>query len=183
MVIDVDTIMHDSKAAKAIDSQIEAQRQSYQKDLAKREGDLHATEQDLAKQQAVLAADAFQQRRKDFEQRVNDFQRDVAGKRRSLEQSFNEARLKVQGVLIEIISQIATERRANVVLPKSQVILVDKSMDLTEEALKRLDQKMPTVNVVIAKATPDPAPGAVGATGAPGAVPAKAPAQATPKKN
>jgi len=177
IVIDIEGIMTVSKAAKAIDSQIEAQRQIFQKDVAKREGDLHSAEQDLAKQQSVLAADIFDQRRKDFTQRVADFQRDVAGKRRSLEVSFNDARSKVQAVLFDIVKQIANESGANMVLPKSQVVLFANSMDKSDEALRLLDQKMPTVSVVIAKATPDPAVagGAIGSPAAP--APARAPAK------
>ncbi|HWK47878.1 MAG TPA: OmpH family outer membrane protein [Stellaceae bacterium] len=184
IVVDVEGIMTVSKAAKAIDSQIEAQRQIFQKDVAKREGDLHNAEQDLAKQQSVLAADIFDQRRKDFQQRVAEFQRDVAGKRRSLEVSFNDARGKVQAVLFDIVKQIASESGANMVLPKSQVVLFANSMDKSEEALRRLDQKMPTVSVVIAKATPDPAVAggalAPAANPAPAAAPAKTPAKPKP---
>jgi Skp family chaperone for outer membrane proteins len=157
LVIDINQIMRTAKAAKSVQSQLEKTQAAYQQQITKQEEDLRAQDQELARQRTILAADAFADRRKQFEQKVGDVQKDVQSKRKALDQSYNDAMGKVQAAMVEIVSQIATEKRANLVLPKSEVVLVDKNIDFTEETLKRLDVKLPDVKVNPPSTTAAPA--------------------------
>jgi Skp family chaperone for outer membrane proteins len=57
----------------------------------------------------------------------------------------------VRDTLLKIITDIATERGATLVLSKSQVLLAANEYDVTAEALKRLDAKLPSVAVQVPK--------------------------------
>ena len=89
---------------------LERTRSTYQEDINKKERDLRAAEQELGQQRAVLAPEAFQQRRRDFETRVADVQRDVSAKKRQLDQAFEENITKVREQLITIVDELAKGR-------------------------------------------------------------------------
>jgi hypothetical protein len=72
--------------------------------------------------------------------------------------------------MLSVVSEIAVERKATLVLPKDAVLLVDKSLDVSQETLQKVDQKLPTVPVKIV------------APPAPGHNPAQAAATTTPAK-
>jgi outer membrane protein len=174
LVIDVGGIMRESKGGRAIGQQIEAQRQVYTKEISKTEADLRAARDELERQRSILSADAFNQKGREFQQRVDELGRNSQTKRQTLEYSYNLATKQVMDVIIGVVSDIATERKATLVLPKDAVILVDKSLDVTAETLQRVDQKLPTVQVNIVAPPAQPAQAAAPAGATPTASTAKA---------
>lgn len=154
IVIDFQEVLRNSAAAKSIQQQLERTRSTYQEDINKKERDLRAAEQELGQQRAVLAPEAFQQRRRDFETRVADVQRDVSSKKRQLDQAFEENITKVREQLITIVDDLAKETKANMVISRAAVVIVEKKFDLTGEALARLDKKVASVKLVMPQVKP-----------------------------
>ncbi len=151
MVVDIQMVLQESTAAKAIQRQIDGQRETYQKETAAQEERLRTAEQELNKQRTVLSADAFAQKRREFEKQVGDVQRNVQTRRRALDQASQEAMNQVRSAAFEIVTSLASERKATVVLPRHQVLLVEKSLDVTETVMERLNKKLPTVQVTVPK--------------------------------
>jgi len=54
---------------------------------------------------------------------------------------------QVQSVLVEISQDIADERNAVLVVEKSAVVLVKPDLEITQEALKRLNKRLPKLSV------------------------------------
>jgi len=149
IVVDFQEVLRNSAAAKSIQTQLEKTRGAYQEDINKKEKDLRTVEAELAQQRAVLTPEAFQQKRREFETRVTEVQRDVNARKRQLDTAFEENMHKVREQLIIIVDQIAKETKANLVLSKASVVLVDKRFDLTAEAGTRLDKKITSVKVTL----------------------------------
>ncbi|EWY42146.1 membrane protein [Skermanella stibiiresistens SB22] len=150
-VVDVQLIMQESVAAKSIHKQLDAQRQTYQKEIAKQEDKLRGAEQELGRQRADLPPDAFEQKRREFEQQVAEVQRSVQTRKRVLDQAFNESMKKLHDGMLQVVAEVAGEQKASLVLAKQQVVLAEKSLDLTNPVLERLNKKMPTVAVTVPK--------------------------------
>ena len=150
-VVDVQRIMQESSASKGIQKAIESQRDSYQKEIQTLEDKLQNAENELRKQQTVLAPDAFATKRRDFEKQVADVQRTVQERKRTLDTAFNEAMTNVQKTMLEIVQDIADERGANVVIPRNLLVLFASNLDVTENVLERLNKQLPTVAVTIPK--------------------------------
>jgi outer membrane protein len=146
-VIDYQRVLREAKAAKSIREQIEARRKLYQEQIAKEEQKLNDADKELAKQRAVLSAEAFNDKRKDFQQKVGTVQRMVQERRRTLDQVSSSALNQVRNAMIQIVSDLSEERGFNLVLPSSAVLLFSPQIDLTEEVIKRLDGKLPNVKV------------------------------------
>lgn len=183
MIVDFEGIMSVSKAGKSIQSQLDTQRQSMQKEITQRENDLRTEEQDLQKQRSTLAADAFETKAREFQQKVAAYQRETQLRDRALSQGFGEARQKLQQALAEVVQQLTTERGANLVLYKSQVFLYETSYDASQEVLKRLDVKLPAVTMTVPKLSDVAgAQGGAPAAGQPAAAPAAPATPAAPAK-
>ena len=150
-IVDVQLVMQNSEAAKGIRTQIEKVRTSYQQSVHGKEEELRKLDQDLEQQRSILSPDAYQQRQRDFQQKVADAQKDVQDRRQKLETAFGKAMQQVQDALVQIVDQVAKEQAISLVLPKASVIHSGDDMDITQEVLKRLNSRLPSVSVAIPK--------------------------------
>lgn len=156
-VVDIDRIRESSNAAKSVRDQLEKHRSTFQDEISKQENDLRNAEQDLNKQRTVLSPEAFNQRRQQFEQRVAEVQRQVQNRRRQLETAMATSMTEVNRAVVDAVQEVATGHGANIVLPKSQIILVDKAMEITDEVLGNVNKKLPSVRVTLPAPTAAPA--------------------------
>jgi outer membrane protein len=157
MVVDVQALLQNSKAAKMVRSQMEAKRNEYTKQISHAEEALRAERDALQRQQASLSADALNKKAREFQQKVNDLDRDVQSKRAALEKSNNEALTKIQQTMLKIIADIARQRRANLVLQRTDLVLFDQNFDVTDQVMQKLDEEMPVLTVNFAAPEPVPA--------------------------
>jgi Skp family chaperone for outer membrane proteins len=68
-------------------------------------------------------------------------------RRKMLDQSFTDAMNVVRDRLLSIVQAVAHEKGANLVLVKQQVLWTDKSLDVTDEVLARLNKALPEVTL------------------------------------
>ena len=147
MVVDVQALLQNSKAAKMVRSQIEQKRGEYTKEISHQEELLRAERDALQRQQASLSPESLNQKGRDFQQKVNDLERNVQGKRQALEKSNGDALQKIQEEMLKIIADIAKQRKANLVFQRTDLVLFDQAFDVTDEVLQKLDEQMPTLTV------------------------------------
>jgi outer membrane protein len=158
LVVDVQSLLQNSKAAKMVHSQIEQKRIEYTKEISHQEEVLRAERDSLQRQEATLSPEALNQKGREFQEKVNDLDRSVQAKRAALEKSNNDALSKIQATMLRIIADIAKERRANLVLQRTDLVLFDRSFDVTDEVMQKLDEELPVVTVNFATpAYPGPA--------------------------
>ena len=148
-VVDIDRIRETSNAAKSVRDQLEKHRNAFQDEISKQENELRNAEQDLNKQRSVLSPEAFNQLRQQFEQRVAEVQRQVQSRRRQLESAMATSMTEVNRAVVDSVQEVATAHGANIVLPKSQIILVDKAMEVTDEVLATVNKKLQAVKVTL----------------------------------
>jgi outer membrane protein len=146
-VVDFQKIMADSKAARSINDQIDARRQTYLDELSREEQRLYEVDKQLARQRALLAPEAFAEQRRTFEAEVQSAQRLSQERRRQLEAARTEALGEVRKAVVEVVDELAKNRGFNLVLPSSAVLLFAPDLDLTEQVMTRLDARLPSVAV------------------------------------
>ncbi len=144
-VIDIQEVLNKAKASRDIRTQRDTHLEEFKQEFARREEELRQRDQDLARQRSLLSSDAFAEKRREFENAVAEFQRGVQGRREALEVAYRRAMAKLQEQLYRVTDEIAQERGVNMVLAKSQVLLFDSDMEITDEALSRLDARVTTI--------------------------------------
>lgn len=158
LVVDVQSLLQNSKSAKMVHDQLEAKRNEFQKDLSHQEELLKRERDTLQRQQASLSPEALSQKERLLQQKLADFDHNMQIKRQILEHANAEALQKIQGEMMKIITQIAKDRKANLVLQRSELVMFDQSFDVTDAVLQKLDEQLPTlaVNFVAPAATDTP---------------------------
>jgi outer membrane protein len=154
LVVDVQSLLQNSKSAQMVRQQIEQKRGEYAKEISQQEEALRRERDTLQRQQASLSAEALNKRGREFQQKVNELDRSVQAKRHSLEKSNAEALESIQSVILRIITEIAKDRKANLVFQRSELVLFDNSFDVTDQVLLKLDEQLPTLTVSFAAETP-----------------------------
>ena len=171
LVVDVQSLLQNSKAAKMVHGQIEQKRIEYTKEISHEEEVLRTERDTLQRQESTMSPQALNKKGREFQQKVNDLDRSVQAKRQALEKSNNDALSKIQQAMLRIIADIAKQRRANLVFQRTDLVLFDRSFDVTDQVMQKLDEELPvvTVNFVApapAAAAPPPASAAAAAPGA-----------------
>ncbi len=146
-VIDYQRILRDATAARSIRDQIEARRKAYQAEISEQEERLHEADKAVARQRSVLTAEAFAQKRREYEQEVAQVQKMVQERRRELDSVSAAALNEVKTALIEVVTNLADERGFNLVLPSSDVLFFARRIDLTDQVLAELNERLPKVQV------------------------------------
>jgi Skp family chaperone for outer membrane proteins len=154
LVVDVQSLLQNSKSAKMVRQQIEQKRSEYAKEISQQEEALRRERDSLQRQQASLSADALNKKGREFQQKVNELDHNVQGKRQTLEKSNAEALESIQSVILKIITEIAKDRKANLVFQRSELVLFDNSFDVTDQVLTKLDEQLPTLTVSFAADAP-----------------------------
>lgn len=146
-VVNVAKIMQDSKAATSVRSQLQAKQKSFQTELDAKEKELLAEDQDLVKQKDKVEKAAFEAKVKSFREKAASTQKQVQERKGQLDKAFAASLEEIQKNVLDIVKQIAAEKKLTMVVSSSQVLYGDPSQDITGEVLKRLDAKLPNVTV------------------------------------
>ncbi len=148
-VVDIQHLFRAADAARDIQSAIDAQREIYARDVADQERRLRELEQTLIGERGASTPEEFAARRRAFEQQIAAIQRDVQARKRRLDQAFNESMATVRESVLKTVADVAQELGATVVLNRNQVVIVEKSLEITDLVLERLNERLPSVEVTI----------------------------------
>jgi Skp family chaperone for outer membrane proteins len=157
-VVDAQVVLRDSAAYRGIKEQMDKVVQSFQGELQKRSNDLRTAMQTLDQQRTTLSADAYSEKRMGLETQGNDLQKDAQNRRQQIDETANESQRQISAALFEIMEQIRQERGLNLILLRDAAPAMAPELDLSAEALQRLDKKLPKVNVKLPAVAASTAP-------------------------
>ena len=146
-VIDIQQILRDSTAAKAVRAQVDKQKDAYQAQIAQQENALRDADKKLAEQRATLSADDFAKKRDQLGQQMDQLRQNSEKLKQQLEDAFNAGMGQVSQALAGVLTDIAKQRNLTLVLDKRAVPLSANGFDITADALKALNAKLPTVAI------------------------------------
>ena len=154
-VIDVQKVLRDSKAAKSVRPEFDKMRKAFQKRVSEQEQQLRQAEQELTRQRAILAPEAFSQKRRSLSEEARRAQNSVKERRRQLDRAFKDTKNEILKNLVMVARQVAKAKKLNMLLEKQFVFLSVKTMDVTNEVIARLDKRLPKLAVKLGKARQD----------------------------
>lgn len=146
-ILDMERILRDSKAAATLRQEVDRQRQAHQTTLREQENALRTADQELARQRAVLSAESFTAKRKELQEQAVNLQQEFVSRQKEMEVLFGRGIGQVRNALAQVAKEIADERGINLILLKATIVLASRDLDITEEALKRLDERLPSVDL------------------------------------
>lgn len=147
VVVDVQTILDNSKAVSQIRNHVEQKNAKLQQELNELESELKKREAELIKQKDAISESEFDKEVIKFNKKVTKAQKKIQESKVKLEQSHSKAISKVNEVALDIIEEISMKQNYLLVLPSNQVLFANEKLNITSEVLKLLDKKIPKVNL------------------------------------
>lgn len=146
-IVDIPYVLQNAVSSKAVRAQLSKDDAAYKANFSKRESELRSSYQELQSQLGLLGPDAQRDRRVAFEQRAADFEREVDFRNHDMANRQNKAMKKIEDALKSVLLDLAAERKLSLILQKGAAPFYDSDLDLTNEAIKRLDAKLPSVKL------------------------------------
>jgi len=154
-VLDVQRVRRDAAAAQGIRAAVEAERTRVEDQIEAARRQILADEEQLRQQQAILAPEVLNQRRADLERRYQELRRRADQTNAALNNAVNQGMSTLRKEMANVLGDVMQERAINLTLPRAAVLLFDPQLDITDEVLARLDQRLPSVEFRL-EATPVP---------------------------
>ncbi|MDO9210730.1 MAG: OmpH family outer membrane protein [Deltaproteobacteria bacterium] len=141
--VDMQKALNYCEAGKEAKRQMTLEVEKMQKVFAGKQKELEKIKVDLEKRGSVLSENVRREKDRDYQTKLRDLQRlqkDYEDDLRRKDREFTERILKNVEV---IIKQMGEEGKYTVILEKNQptILFISNSLDLTEEVIKRIDQK------------------------------------------
>ncbi|MDP6953288.1 MAG: OmpH family outer membrane protein [Alphaproteobacteria bacterium] len=144
-VVDLQHILRESVAAQKVRAEIEARQAQYREEIGARENALREQQQELERQRTILSPEAFAEREREFARSVEALQREVGERNRQLDETLAYGMQRVQVEALKIVARIADQLQLGLVLDKSQLLLVSKGLEFSEQALAELNAEVLSV--------------------------------------
>lgn len=149
VVIDFQRAILTSKAAKNLNEELTKLTKSYQLELAKQEDALRNAQRELQLESDKLTPEQLQKKQEALNAQIARYQADFQQRKKRLETIDQTGAQTIRNTLVEVAQNLAKQRGYNLVLDKGVVIFSLDSLDITDEIIKLLDQKLPAVKITI----------------------------------
>lgn len=146
-VVDRQEIIQKSLAGTSVREEFEAKEMAYREEIGARENILRDQQEELSRQRAILTPEAFNARESEFAAKVEQLQRDVNERNKKLENMLAYGMQQIDMAAIQIIAEIAEERKYTLVLDKTQLLMVAKTYEFSNDVVAILDERLPTVSI------------------------------------
>ncbi len=148
-VVDVEKILNDSAAGKSIQSQLKSRRESFQKEFKAKEDVLMQSEKTLVQQKNDVSPEEFAKKRQAFEKQLMETRSLFQKRRNSLDKGLGNALSDLRKNILSVSAEVADEGKYQIVLTRDSVVIVEKSMDITDKVLSRLNKKISNIKLDI----------------------------------
>lgn len=146
-ILGVQEILQQASAGQAVQAEIRKRDQALKQEVEKRENALLAADQQLGQQRATLSAEEFASKRNEIRQQLNEVRKYAQSQKAAIVEVAQRGEARIRQALIEVVKEIAQERGITMVLNRAQVVMFPDQLDITQEALEKLNARLPSVDL------------------------------------
>lgn len=145
--LDFKFILNESIAGKKAQKDLKNKLENGLKELNKIEQNLQSDEKKIIAQKKIISEEEYKKKVKELRQKVINLQKnkknllDTVGKQRS------KARSELLKNLNPVIKDYMQEKKIRYVMDKKSLILADESLDITQDIIKKLNDKIKSVKL------------------------------------
>ena len=147
-VIDLNLILTDAKAARDAAKQIEEIAKKIEEQISESDQLIIDEQNKLIESQSIMAPEAFESQRIEYE-KLQKYNEERQVKLISIDNLLATSRKEVLDALSPILEDISNEKGITIILEKNTVLLNAENMDITEEALKKLNKQLQSIKVSV----------------------------------
>jgi Skp family chaperone for outer membrane proteins len=146
-VVDIQYILDNSLAIKDLRDKIELITKELHAEMTKKELDLKKDEEDLVRLKGTISANESEKKANVFNSKVSEAQKYAQKQKIKLEKAHSEGMLQVHNETIKIIQELCRKRGYNIVIPSSQLLYADSSLNISQEVLEMLNKKISSIKI------------------------------------
>lgn len=140
-VVNVQRILAEASASKAMEQKFQAARQKMETDLQAKAQVIENLSKQLEQNAGVLSPEARAEKEREGRQKVNDFralEQTYAQDLQSMEVRYLET---MQKEILEVVDQVAVKGNYTIILDAQTALYYQKVIDVTDEVLKGLNSR------------------------------------------
>ena len=145
--LDVEKIMQDSIAGKAITEKIKKKREASISKLKKKEKEIFEKEKKLISQKNVLSEEEFKKKIQDLRSDIANYQKDRSKASNEITQTRIKASTNLINKLTPILESYSKENSIRIIVQKKHIVMGSKEDDITKDILNIVNQKIKNIKV------------------------------------
>ncbi len=96
-----------------------------------------------------ISTEEFNRRLKAFEDEVAEVQRQIQYRRQALDRAFQEAQREIRALALEIVKEIAAERKLDLVMSQESALIFRPALNISDEVYRRLEKRTENATIEI----------------------------------
>ena len=148
-VVDIEALMSDSTAAKSVKKQVETNRKKFETEMEGLEKQLRDSLEKLKAESKDLPKEELEKKAQAFEEKRFQARKTLKDRISALNKGSAEAMNALTNSIFNVCAKLAEEKKYDLIITRNNVIVGAKSLDITAEVMKRLNEALPDVKVNI----------------------------------
>jgi len=145
--LDFKFILNESIAGKKAQKDLKNKLESGLKELNKTEQNLQSDEKKIIAQKKIISEEEYKKKVKELRQKVINLQKNKKNLLDTVAKQRSKARSELLKNLNPVIKDYMEEKKIRYVMDKKSLILADESLDITQEIIKKLNDKIKSVKL------------------------------------
>ena len=145
--LDFKLILYESTAGKKAHNYLKSKLENGLSQLNKTEKNLQSEEKKIIEQKKLISEDEYKKKVTDLRKKVIKLQKDKKSLLDNVAKQRSKARKELLKNLNPVIKEYMQEKKIRYVMDKKSLILADENLDITQDIIKRLNDKVKSVKL------------------------------------
>lgn len=145
--IDFPLLMQESDVGKSINAQVEPKKKAFQDQAQAKFKEFKQEEGDIRANRNSMNAAEFDEKNKVLQQKVAEWNDNIQKRQNDLNNAVSAAIVNIKQVLQGELVAIAAENNISTILPAELAFFQQKKLDVTPEAIRRLNEKLAKIDL------------------------------------
>ena len=146
-VIDINKILAEANAAVEAAEEIEKIAIEIENEIKSSDEEIIKEQNLLIESQSIMAPEAFEAKRIEYESKIQTYNSERQSKLMKIDELIAISRNDILNAIKPVLEEISNEKGITIILEKTSIMLNAEKMDITNEALKRLNKSLPNIKV------------------------------------
>ena len=146
-VIDINKILAEANAAVEAAEEIEKIAIEIENEIKTSDEEIIKEQNLLIESQSIMAPEAFEAKRIEYESKIQAYNSERQSKLMKIDELIAISRNDILNALKPILEEISNEKGITIILEKTSIMLNAEKMDITNEALKKLNKSLPNIKI------------------------------------
>jgi len=145
--LDFKFILNESIAGKKAQKDLKNKLESGLKELNKTEQNLQSDEKKIIAQKKIISEEEYKKKVKELRKKVINLQKNKKNLLDTVAKQRSKARSELLKNLNPVIKDYMQEKKIRYVMDKKSLILADESLDITQDIIKKLNDKIKSIKL------------------------------------